>query len=165
MATSVHANLVPQLREAGDLISPTDVVLVGCGGKQTVPVGLCEIKPSLFGFDFVVPVLIVEGQVDELIVGTIVMKLLIRQFKSDEAYWRILGRPDSPCQDDNSQFVRFLANLERWRGEEIPVKVGTVRLRQVVTLEPMREHVVWGHLPPRTKLSVGSTVIVEPSAS
>lgn len=96
--------------------------------------------------------LIVEGQVDKLIVGTNVMVTLISQFESDEAYWRISGRPGSPCQDDNSQFVRFLANLERWRVEEIPDKVETVRLRQVVTLEPMREHVVWGRLPPRTKL-------------
>ncbi len=169
IATSVRANVVPQLREAGvlkgDLISPTGVVLVGCGGKQTVPVGRCEMKLKLFGFDYAVPVLIAEGQVDELIIGTNVMKPLIRQFKSDEAYWRILSRPDSPCQDDNSQFVRFLANLERWRGEEIPDKVGTIKLKQAVTLEPMSEHVVWGRLPPRTKLSVGSTVIVEPSVS
>lgn len=110
------------------------------------------------------PVLIVEGQIDELIIGTNVMKPFIRQFKSNKAYWQILGKPES-CQDENSQFIRFLANLERWRGVEIPDKVGTVKLKQAVTLEPMSEHVVWGHLPPKTKLSVGSTVFVEPSAS
>lgn len=59
----------------------------------------------------------------------------------------------------------FLASLERWRGDEIPDKVGTVRLKKAVTLEPMSEHVVWGRLPPGTKLSVGSTVVVEPSSS
>uniref|UniRef100_A0A3B5QIP4 Gypsy retrotransposon integrase-like protein 1 n=1 Tax=Xiphophorus maculatus TaxID=8083 RepID=A0A3B5QIP4_XIPMA len=169
MATSVRGDMIPQLLEAGvvmgEVIPPTNIVLVGCGGKQTIPVGICELKLKLFGFDYVVPVLVVDGQADELIVGTNVMKPLMKQFKSDGAYWRILSRPDSTCLDENSKFVRFLANLERWRGEEIPEKVGTVKLKKTVTLEPMSEHVVWGRLPPKTELSVGSTVVVEPSTS
>ncbi len=59
----------------------------------------------------------------------------------------------------------ILANLERWRGEEIPDKVGTVRLEKATTLEPMTEHAAWGRLPPGTKLSVGSTFVVEPTTS
>lgn len=169
MATSLRADLVPQLREAGvvngDLVSPTDIVLIGCGGKHTEPVGICEMKLKLFDSDYLVPVLIVDGQVDELVVGTNLLKPIIRRFKSNEAYWRVMGQPETSQQQEASEFIRFLANLERWRGDEIPDKVGTVKLKKAVTLEPMSEHVVWGRLPPGTKLSAGSTVIVEPSSS
>lgn len=168
MATSLHADLVPRLREAGvvkgDLVSPTGIVLIGCGGKQTEPVGICEMELKLFNFDYLVPVLIVDGQVDELVVGTNLLKPIIRRFKSNEAYWRVIGQPDSSQQQEAGEFIRFLANLERWRGDEIPDKVGTVKLKKAVTLEPMSEHVVWGRLPPGTKLSAGSTVVVEPSS-
>ncbi|KAK0139959.1 hypothetical protein N1851_023122 [Merluccius polli] len=169
MATSLRADLVPQLREAGvvggHLISSTDIILIGCGGKQTEPVGICEMKLRLFDSDYLVPVLIVDGQVDEMIVGTNLLKPIIKRFKSDEAYWRILGKSDSSQQQEASEFIRFLANLERWRGDEIPDRVGAVKLKQAVALEPVSEHVVWGRLPKGTKLSVGSTVIVEPSSS
>ena len=169
MATSLRADLIPQLREAGvvsgELVSPTDIVLIGCGGKQTEPVGICEMRFRLFDSDYLVPVLIVDGQVDELVVGTNMLKPVIKKFKSNEAYWRVLGKPDSVKQQEASDFIGFLANLERWRGNEIPDMVGTVRLKKAVTLEPMSEHVVWGRLPLGTKLSVGSTVVVEPSSS
>ncbi|KAK0150419.1 hypothetical protein N1851_008482 [Merluccius polli] len=169
MATSLRADLVPQLREAGvvggHLISSTDIILIGCGGKQTEPVGICEMKLRLFDSDYLVPVLIVDGQVDEMIVGTNLLKPIIKRFKSDEAYWRIVGKSDSSQQQEASEFIRFLANLERWRGDEIPDRVGTVKLKQAVALEPMSEHVVWGRLPKGTRLSVGSAVIVEPSSS
>lgn len=51
--------------------------------------------------------------------------------------------------------------MEKWRGS----KVGTVKLKHAVTLEPMKEHLVWGRLPSHKFLSAGSTVIVEPSES
>lgn len=48
MATTLTASVVPQLREAGvldhELFPPSDIVLVGCGGKQTSPEGMCELK-------------------------------------------------------------------------------------------------------------------------
>ncbi len=34
-----------------------------------------------------------------------------------------------------------------------------------MTLQPMSEHLVWGRLPPGSVLSVGSTVVIEPSTS
>ncbi len=52
MATSLHADLVPRLKDAGvvggDLISSTDIVLIGCGEKQMEPVGICELKLRIF---------------------------------------------------------------------------------------------------------------------
>ncbi|CAF91604.1 unnamed protein product, partial [Tetraodon nigroviridis] len=50
-------------------------------------------------------------------------------------------------------------------GPELPDKIGTVKLRQAVTLLPRQEYVVWGKLPPSALVSPGSTVIVEPSSS
>lgn len=47
----------------------------------------------------------------------------------------------------------------------IPDKVGTLRLRSAVTLQPRSEHLVWGRLPPGSVLSVWSTVVIEPSTS
>lgn len=45
----------------------------------------------------------------------------------------------------------------------MPDKIGTVKLRQRVTLEPLQEHLVCGKLPPSSPLSAGCTVIVQPS--
>ncbi|KAK0137889.1 Retrovirus-related Pol polyprotein from transposon 297 [Merluccius polli] len=169
MATTLSADVVPRLREAGVLPgecpAPVDIVLVGCGGKQTSPLGVCDMTIEMYGFSFEVPVLIVEGQVDPLIVGTNVLKPLIRQFKSSDAFWRVVSQPDVVGQENNSQFLRLLSSLERWRGGSVPDKVGTLRLKSAVTLQPMTEHLVWGRLPPKTCISVGSTVVVEPSSS
>ncbi|XP_041926157.1 uncharacterized protein LOC121689966 [Alosa sapidissima] len=169
MATTLSADAVPRLKEAGVLPGefpvPVDIVLVGCGGKQTSPLGVCDLAIEMYGFSFEVPVLIVEGQVDPLIVGTNVLKPLIRQFKSSDAFWRVVSQPDVIGQENSSQFLRLLSSLERWRGGSIPDKVGTLRLKSAVTLQPMAEHLVWGRLPPKTHISVGSTVVVEPSTS
>jgi hypothetical protein len=83
----------------------------------------------------------------------------------DDSYWRVVGTPGPSGQYDDSQFLHLLSNLERWRGDSIPDKVGTIKLKRAVTLQLMSEHLVWGSLPPKTKLSVGSTVVVEPSTS
>ena len=47
----------------------------------------------------------------------------------------------------------------------MPDKIGTIKLRQSVALEPLCEHLVWGKLPVSAPLSVGSTVVVEPTQS
>lgn len=53
----------------------------------------------------------------------------------------------------------------RWRGDGIPDKVGTVKVKSCVTLKPRSEHLVWGKLPESAVISVGSTVVVEPTQS
>jgi hypothetical protein len=125
MATTLRADIVPRLREAGvvegNCLAPSDIILVDCGGRQTSPVGMWD-------FSYVVPVLIADEQVDELIVGTNVLKSLIRQFKSNDSYWRVVGTPGPSGQCDDSQFLHLLSNLERWRGDSIPDKVGTIKL-------------------------------------
>lgn len=89
MATMLSAD-VSRLREAGVFSgeSPAlvDIVLVGCGGKQTSPLGVCDLDVELYGFSFKVPVLIAEGQMDPLVIDTNVLCQLIRQFKSSDAF-------------------------------------------------------------------------------
>ncbi len=169
MATTISTDIIPMLKQAGvmteGMLAPADIVLVGCGGKQTSPLGLCDLKLEVYGYKFIVPVLFVDGQIDPIVLGTNVLKPLIRHFKSNDGFWRVVSKPDAPCQSDSSQFLRLLSNLERWRGESIPDRVGTLKLKSAVTLQPMTEHLVWGRLPTGTVLSAGSTVLVEPCAS
>ncbi len=169
MATTISTDIIPMLKQAGvmteGMLAPADIVLVGCGGKQTSPLGLCDLKLEVYGYKFIVPVLFVEGQIDPIVLGTNVLKPLIRHFKSNDGFWRVVSKPDAPCQSDSSQFLRLLSNLERWRGESIPDRVGTLKLKSAVTLQPMTEHLVWGRLPTGTVLSAGSTVLVEPCTS
>lgn len=53
-----------------------------------------------------------------------------------------------------------MSNVQSWRGNTIPEKVGTVKLKRAVTL-----HLVWGRLSKSSSMSAGSTVIVEPTSS
>lgn len=66
---------------------------------------------------------------------------------------------------EESKLINMMANVERWRDSEVPDKVGTVRLKWAVTLEPMQEHLVWGILRNTQNLSAGSAVLIEPSSS
>lgn len=43
--------------------------------------------------------------------------------------------------------------------------MGTVILKQCITLAPRHEHLVWGKLKEQVPLSIGSTVVVEPTTS
>ena len=81
-----------------------------------------------------------------------------------EDYWRLLAAPVDIADDDCGQ-LSLLSNFDKWRGGPMPDKIGRVRLRQSITLEPLREYHVWGKLPASAPLSVGSTVIVEPTQS
>ncbi len=60
--------------------------------------------------------------------------------------------------------VNFLA-VQHTEMKRRPEKVGTVKLKHCVTLQPQSEHIVWGKLPVNTTMSVGSTVLVEPTQS
>src|SRR4029434_10510888 len=79
--------LVPRLREAGVLLgespTPVDILLVGCGGKQTNPLGVLDMVIEMYGFKFEVPVLIIKGQVDRLFFVINVLMFLMMVFMSD----------------------------------------------------------------------------------
>ncbi|KAK0146085.1 hypothetical protein N1851_014656 [Merluccius polli] len=104
-----------------------------------------------------------KGQRDKIIIGSNVIRPLIQELRSDEKYWELIrSRTSDPeCE----QFLQLLSCITRWSGPELPERVGTVMLRQAVTLAPQQEYLVWGKLPGSAPVSPGSTVIVEPTSS
>lgn len=90
---------------------------------------------------FSVPTLIVDSQGDNLILGSNVIKHLVRVMKSS-------GRASVIDQSSGGvhALLQLLDGVERWRGSDVPDKVGMVKLKHAVTLEPMKEHLVCGRL-------------------
>ena len=143
---------------------PQRIILVGCGGVQVSPKCMYDMELSLYGVKCVVPVLVVTGQKDDVIVGTNMLKYVLHQLKNDNNYWTLISR-NTQGSSDGEQFLEMMASLTRWRGGDVPEKVGTVKLTQAVTLLPKQEYLLWGRLPSNVPKSPGSTVIVEPTTS
>lgn len=109
------------------------------------------------------PVLVVSGQHDDLIMGINVIKFLMHQLKVTDDYWRLVA--SGSLLPECEQFLDLMANSSRWRGEKLPEKIGTVKLQQSVTLLARQEHLFWDKLPDNVPMSPVSTVIVEPTSS
>ncbi len=169
MACTLNEEAECILREAGALVgepqSAERIVLVGCGGKQTHPKCVYDLTLNVYGVKCIVPVLVVSGQRDELIIGSNVLKHLMRVMKGNDSYWKLIfaGSKHSPL--DYEHFLDMMSCTTRWRGDKVPNKIGTVKLPHAVTLLPQHEHLVWGRLPCNVPVSPGSTVIVEPCTS
>lgn len=140
-----------------------DIVLVGCGGTLSKPKSMYEVEIKLYGETCVVPVLVVPGQRDDFIIGTNVIRFLMHQLKITSDYWRLVS--SGSLLPECEQFLDLMANTSRWRAEELPDRIGTVKLQQSVTLLARKEHLVWGKLPKNVPMSQGSTVIIEPTTS
>ena len=69
---------------------PQEIMLIGCGGKATKPKCMYEVELTVYGERCLVPVLVVPGQRDDLIIGTNVIKFLMHRMKISDDYWRIL---------------------------------------------------------------------------
>lgn len=123
-----------------------------------------EMEIKLYGESCTLPVLVVPGQRDDLIIGTNVIRFLIHQLKGTDDYWHLVS-PHGNLLPECEQFLNFLASPSRLRSEELPDVVGTVKLQQSVTLLARQEHLVWGKLPKDVPISPGSTVTVEPISS
>lgn len=168
MACSISQCAADKLSSAGVLPEKKqpeeNIVLVGCGGLQTQPEGFYDLEMQLYGVCYTVPTLVVPGQHDDLIVGSNV-KQLVHSLKTDDKYWNIASRHEHLSDPDVDNFLSMFTNVERWRGSDVPDKIGTVKLTQAVTLLPRHEPLVWGRLPARAPMSPGSTVVVEPTSS
>ena len=132
-----------------------EVVLVGCGGKLTKPKCMYEVELKVYGLSCIVPVLVVPGQRDDLIIGTNVIKFLMRQLKNSDDYWRLISVRSLSSSPECEKFLDLMANTSCWRGEELPDKIGTVKLKHSVTLLAMQEQLVWGKLPNNAPMSPG----------
>lgn len=165
MACTINETAEMKLRDAAivtehDQFHP-DVMLIGCGGRRVKPKFAVNVEMEVYGCRIVVPTLVVQGQHDEMILGTNVIKHVLRQYKQCDAYWKAVSAPCPPGDPESEQFLSMLAGLDRWRGDEVPYKIGTVRSNSAVCLEPGREYLIWGKLPKSTVVSPGSTVMTE----
>lgn len=169
MACSISERGVEKLSSACVLPekqhSEENIILVGCGGLETRPEGFYDLEMQILGVSFVVPTLIVPGQLDDLIVGSNVIKHLLHELKSDDSYWDLASRREYQSDPGIEHFLSMFTNVDRWKGGAIPDKIGTVKLTQAVTLLPRHEHLVWGRLPANVPMSPGSTVVIEPTNS
>lgn len=165
MACTICETAEMKLREAGAFTAHdqfnTDVVLIGCGGRRVMPKSAVYLQMGVYGCKIIVPTLVVQGQHDEIILGTNVIKHVLHQYKQCDAYWRAVSAPCPAGDPESEQFLSMLAGVDRWRGEEVPCKIGTVRSNSAVCLEPGREYLMWGKLPKSAAVSPGSTVMAE----
>ncbi|KAJ8373700.1 hypothetical protein SKAU_G00042800 [Synaphobranchus kaupii] len=136
--------------------STEQVILVGCGGQKARPKCMYEVKLKVYGVTCIVPVLVVPGQHDDLILGTNVIKHIMHQVKSSDEYWRLICQGSPQSSPESEHFLEMMTSLTRWRGEEMPNKIGTVKLTQAVTLLAKQEHLVRGRLPNNVPMSPGS---------
>ncbi|KAI4905797.1 hypothetical protein NFI96_024895 [Prochilodus magdalenae] len=141
------------------------IILVGCGGHQTRPKCVYEMELKVYGLSCVVPVLVVPGQKDDLILGSNVIKFIMQHLKRSDDYWRLVSQNIDQSCSDAAHFLDMMTGLSRWREKETPNKIGTVKLTQAVTLLAKQEHLVFGKLPADAPVSPGSTVAVEPTSS
>lgn len=167
MACTMSRVAEAKLREAGLAAAhnqfSSNVVLVGCGGRRVKPESAFNVEIEVYGCRIIVPTLVVEGQHDELILGTNVIKCILRQYKQCDGYWKAVSAPCPTADSESVQFLSMLAGLDRWRGDVIPDKIGTVRCNSAVCLEPGREYLMWGKLPKSSVISPGSAVMTEPT--
>ncbi|KAJ8367497.1 hypothetical protein AAFF_G00317200 [Aldrovandia affinis] len=142
-----------------------DIVIIGCGGHRVTPKAIYDVDVVVYDCKMVVPMLVVPGQTDDMILGSNAIKKILELMRKTDSYWRLVSEPSGGSDEDCHRFFSLLSNTERWRGDTVPDKVGTLKLQQCVTLQPQSEHLVWGKLPASAPISVGSTVVVEPTQS
>ncbi|CAI5657640.1 unnamed protein product [Oreochromis niloticus] len=167
MACTLSTNMMPQLLHHAVLqtptLQPTDVVLIGCGGSRTVPSGVCDITVEMYGCKVVVPMLVVAGQSEDLILGSNLMRYLGNRLREEgdlgEECSKTLGAEEQPNKNLLSSMSGVVAP------GHVGDKIGTVKLKRAVTLEPLTEHLVWGRLQLVNSGEVGSAVVVEPTGS
>lgn len=164
MACTLSSSLVPQLLMQGVLkdpnLSDTDTVLIGCGGSRTLPVGVCDLQMEMYGCCVIVPTLVVNGQSDDLIVGSNLLRYVISKLRSD-----FQGQCPSVLSCESDAERRLLSLMADVENESASDLVGTVKIRKAVTLEPMTEHLVWAKIQYVDKMLAGSEVVIEPTSA
>ncbi len=117
---------------------------------------------DVYGCHVTVPTLVVEGQGDDLILGSNLLKHLIHQLRSSSEL--LISVSERECDNtEQNKLLDLLANVEKWRNGTVPDLVGTVKIKKAVSLEPMTENLVWGRLQSAHDISAGSAIILEPS--
>ncbi|XP_030606074.1 uncharacterized protein LOC115794610 isoform X2 [Archocentrus centrarchus] len=148
-----------------DRKSAEDFVIIGCGGHFVTPSAMYDLTVSVYGFRVIIPVLVVPGQTDDMILGSNAIKWLISQLKVT------LGAQNSPStvggiqSDTLPHLATLLSYSDNCDVHALPPSFGTAKLKRRVTLQPVSEHLVWAKLPAPDASVAGSTVIIEPTQS
>lgn len=112
MACSISETAERKLIEAGVITDQrkidVNVVLVGCGGLRVKPKSAFNVEMEVYGCKMSVPTLVVSGQHDELILGTNVIKHILRQSKLCDSYWETVS---DLCPTGDPETVQFLSML------------------------------------------------------
>lgn len=86
MACTINKEAECKLKSAGVVLTSSekrpDIILVGCGGVNVQPESICHLEIEVYGYVVNVPMLVVPGQRDEMILGTNVIKYIISQMKN-----------------------------------------------------------------------------------
>lgn len=77
-----------------------------------------KLNIDLLGCKMVVSFLVVPGQVDDMIVGSNVMRHVMRQVKKSEWFWDNVSQPAR--KDSCEPLFNLLSNVDRWHGDRIP---------------------------------------------
>lgn len=116
--------------------SADDVVIIGCGGHRVTPTAMYDLSVCVYGCKLIIPVLVVPGQTDEMILGSNAIKSLLTLLKNTDDYWKLISLPSGNGQNECLEFISLLSNTQRWIGDQVPEKVGTEKLKHCVTLQP-----------------------------
>lgn len=145
--------------------SAEDFVIVGCGGHLVTPSAIYDLTTTVYGYKMIIPVLVMPGQTDEMILGSNAIKWLISQMKETVSGQNITPSMDNAQNGSLPHLLSLLSNSDQCEGGAMPNKMGTAKLKRSVTLQPVSEHLVWAKLPASDISAVGSTVIIEPTQS
>uniref|UniRef100_A0A8C6TE86 ribonuclease H n=1 Tax=Neogobius melanostomus TaxID=47308 RepID=A0A8C6TE86_9GOBI len=137
-----------------------EYVIVGCGGQRVMPTALYDLSVLVYGIKVIVPVLVVPGQSDSMILGSNVLKWLMRRIEDGEIDSSKMGA----FGKELPQLLSLLSHTVH-RTDTSSLDFGTAKLKRSVTLQPLTEHLVWAKLPSVDASAVGSSVIVEPTRS
>lgn len=117
MACTISESAVQQLVEAKVLPRcyqpPDNLVLVGCGGKETRPDCVYDLRLQIHGIEFIVPTLAVPGQRDDLIVGSNVIKRLLHELGASGDCWQMFKTRAPESASAGGKFLELMSCLTR----------------------------------------------------
>lgn len=101
LSEAVEARLLqcnPNMRRC----SADDVVIIGCGGHQVPPKAMYDVEIIVYDCRMVIPMFVVLGQTDEMILGSNAIKTILELMRKTESYWWLMSEPGGDRNGDSS---------------------------------------------------------------
>lgn len=87
----------------------------GVHGLDPRPKCLYEGELKIYRESCLIPVLVIPGQQDDLIIGTNVIKFLSHRMKGIDDYWRLISSHTLESPAECKWFLDVMANTCRWK--------------------------------------------------